>query len=207
MKKRLSFLMVSLMILGTSFLTSCGGSDGSNVPTAEDIQAAINNMAGYYTGSFETGFIENNLIVDRTDLPDLQWQADAEAIILRNFPLSALARGIQGNTELAEAVGSSTETKNVILKYYLCYSAFNEYAFTLAADEISFSVPQGDRSIAVKAEIYENPSYTWVQGDNNSQRIQMVITDMFANNMPVQFKPMAFYLSSKKKSSTGFDLF
>lgn len=207
MKQKLSFLMVSLMFFGTSFLTSCGGDDNTYAPTPEDIQAAINNMAGYYTGTFVSYFISNNQSSDEITLPNLQWQANEKTITLRDFPLSALARGVQGDDQLAEAIASITEKQALILNYYLCYSWDKEYAFSLVADDIQFEVELNGKSSVVKVEFYQNPSYTNVQGDNDSQRIQIVFTSMFVDKMPVQFKPLGFTLTSTKKSKTGYELF
>ncbi len=200
------FVMALLAVSSTSVLVSCGGDD-DNTPTYEDVLKAINNMKGTYTGTCKAFFIVDGKASDEVSIENVQWTAESQTILLRNFPVEQLGRGVKENDALKEALSNTTVKKDLIMKYNICYSAKGEYAFSLLSDGISFSLEGGDDSYAVMAEVYQEPAFCYVQGNDEAQRIQLVVTSLYVNGSPVSFNAIGFTFTSSKKSAGSIDLF
>ena len=207
MKRFFNLFVMALLAVSAPLFVSCGGDDNNGAPTYEEILAAINSMKGTYTGTCQAFFIVDGKASEEVSIENVQWTAESQTILLRDFPIAQLGRGVKENNALKEALSNTTVKKDLIMKYNICYSARGEYAFSLLSDGISFNLEEGDNTYAIVAEVLQDPSYCYVQGNDEAQRIQLVIRSFYVNGSPVSFNAMGFTFTSSKKSASSIDLF
>lgn len=201
--KKTGFLFAAMLLL----LSSCGGSDTTNLPTAEEIQKALNNMKGNYTGKADFYLINNGQAAETETVQNITWTAD-NIITVKNLPFAQLARGVAENETLKTALAAYTGTQTFPLNYVYCYSAAsNNYAFSLEPSDVLITLEYGGRTHTVVVEFLHDSNYSYVRATDADERIQIVAYNMYVDNVATSFRPMGITLTSSKKTPLGFDLF
>ena len=194
------------LVMFLPLLAACSDNSTNDFPTTEQMRQAVSNMKGNYTGKADVYLIENGMAQESTTVENVTWTAD-ESITINNFPVASLAAGVLSNNELKTAMANYTTTQSLPLNYIYCYSAeTNNYAFSLQPSTIQCTMEFGGLTHTVRIEFVEYAGYSYVKGTNSTQTIQVVINNIFVDNVATQLQPMGVTFTSTNKTALSTDL-